>query len=917
MPTRRAEIHPCLDLDKSSARRAGAYVRCKGKTGILGNGLIEIEVDFSHEGKEWGVALNKLTRERIALEFSPFEAWFDSGKVSGEGVAFGAIESRGSADFSSLSVHARHDWFDVEVFYTLQRGHHFFRKSIAFRNFKRRGLLHKVSLCRHVVAPECQVLLHDGGMYFPLVFLRARKGGLFYCGDFPGYFASADSNGFSFDYYPGEILEPGRSFQTLGIHIGLCALAGRTRANRYHERGAELDVGEMQWFREHLLLEAAYVPELPFLELKAPEYGIRGVSEPELLSQCEWFGARHVYLPYMLEALDSYPLAQGVERRLREEGLHAALTVSQDKTPNLHWVALASDGSPASPDLGGCFASEPFRNDLIESHTDLIERHALRGVELGGSPIVACYATGHGHAPGVESIQMAFQGVVEVAEAFRETCGHVRCGAPYGTYGAGLTRLFDSVAILSEQYPLPLPDIHIGRLFADMGRLYFRRSHDFLLPKSKLFNSVGLVPESCPDAPYPGAEHYPWYLYHDSAGWRYGLISALATGLRHRFQAVPQDFGDDSDRAFGEKWLKWENEHLAELMEVEEILDEPGLDAVDGYSYANARGAIVFLFNCTYDSQNVALNLRLSHDADYIVRELYPKEMNYLGPNDGLFRRNSRLTLQLDPKEARVIEAVRRSPATARRKRAQIFGAEGCEEAGVVKLRGKPGARVTVGIRTKGSFEKHRIKFPGRSWTPHIDDWVYTQRSLEEGVVSLPKGGFSGDPVTPNVAVGRNVWLTAQLLMPEDVKKYVDTSPFRLAFPCWAYAKRLFFVVRFEPTPSFDPIRTSSRTPGIPEAHMASQPIKCGIDLTPLNLGLKAWLNGNEREVYPALAAWNGFMPNPHPTVAYFFEAGSALNFGKRNRVVLFASHFDAAAFRGIFIEHLPDVKVEHLLDSQ
>jgi hypothetical protein len=134
--------------------------------------------------------------------------------------------------------------------------------------------------------------------------------------------------------------------------------------------------------------------------------------------------------------------------------------------------------------------------------------------------------------------------------------------------------------------------------------------------------------------------------------------------------------------------------------------------------------------------------------------------------------------------------------------------------------------------------------------------------------------------------------------------------------PCWACPKRLFFVIRFETDEDFDPIRTGSGVPGIPEGYAARLPRKCGLDLAGRNFGLRAWLNGEQRDVYPALASWRGYTPNPNPVVAYFFEAGSKLRFGTANQVVLFATHFDPAAFKGITIEHLPDLYQEEAVSA-
>lgn len=912
---RTAQVHPYLNLTKSVARRMPAYVRVDNKKGVVGNGFLEARIFSDKKNREQGVFVNKVSGEEFELEFRPFQAWFDYGNVSGREAVCQRLEARGSTDCASLISFFSFEHFDLEISYVVRRGCHFIQKCLVFRNVRKQARLERIAPCTQRVSSNCGLVLHDAGMYYPVVFVRGKVGGLFYCGDFPGAEATVDGHSFELHYHPGEYVKPGRSFQAQGVIIGTTQLTGRFRETPYHETGGRLDEGERQWFREYLLL-GTKVPELPFLELKGAERGVQGVSELELLDQCQWVGARHVFMPRMLQSIDAYPLAAAVRQRLEAKGLSAALAMRRGAKSNLHWVALTEDGSPVTATHGGCLAAEGFRDSLVNRYLAMAEKYGFIDVEVQGAPIVSCHSAGHGHAPGAEAVSAAFRGLVELAEALRENCRHVRCGSVYGSYGAGIVRLFDSITMVAGEHPLPLPDIHVGRLFADMGRLYFRRSHDFLVPKSKLINFVGLVPESCPQAPYPGAEVYPWYQYHDSLGWRYSLISAIATGLRHRFHALPQDLSTE-DQAFARKWLEWEAKHLNELMEVEEILDEPGLASVDGYSYATHRGAIVFLFNTDYSAQELCLKLNLEHDSEYVAREIYPREMNYLGPDDGLFRRHSELTTTLGPKEARIIEVVRRSPASAKRKRPEVFGAPAKEAGGAVRIFGLPGTRINVGLRHKGRFRSVEVRMPNTAFKRRLDSWVITQRALEEGLPSLPHGDFPGEKLESASAHCDNVWLCTRTTPPKEAEAAFDTSEFTLSRPCWTYPDRLFFVIRFEPEPACDPIRTHGRAMGVPEAYETALPIKCGIDLEPLNLGLKAWVNEQECKVYPAIAAWKGFAPNPHPVVAYFFEAGSKLNFGRRNRIVLFARHFCGASFRGIYMEHMPDMTVSKLLELE
>lgn len=917
MSVREGEIHPLPDLSVHPARRQPAYCKAENRTCILGNGFFEVRINFEQRHRQTAELLNKLTGESISLEFRPFRAWLDDGELSGADAQLQGIEARGAAEVASVTTLLSYSWFDVESSYVVRRGDHFLQKRLLLRNFRREGYLQRFSLFTHHISPDYQLVSHQGGMYYPIVFLRSKKSGLFFCLDFPCYFSTVDDSYFTFDYYPSARLVPGHSFQTLTAHLGVCSLLGRGRANPYHDSGTALDVGEEIAFRDYILRNRPPA-QIPFLELKGSEPGTDGPSDLEILEQCRWLGVQHVLLPRMLAAVDAYPSLEVVKERMRKANIKSKFVWSRGAAENVRWLTLDLREGAEVPASTAYFAVDAFREYLLEHHLAVMERHGFKDVEVSGAPVVP-YCGERPDRPDEMEVRgllhQAFQSLVDVVAALTENFGHVSCGTTYSCYGAGLTHLFGSASFMADDHPLAIPDIHPGRLYADMNRLYFRRSHSLLLPKSFLINSVGF-PHAAQQrpAPYPGATTYPWHLYFDRKGWRYALMSAIATGLRHRFHPLPMDLSDE-DKAFAKKWLRWERDHLAELREVEELLDEPGLGTVDGYSYANSHNAIIFLFSNSYDPQEVRLRLHLSRDAEYLVRELYPREYNYCGPNEGCFRKDGDVVLTLAPREVRVIEAVRRSPAAGKRKRPEIFGAPGHDSNGSVVLQGGPGERCTVGIRAKGQFIRREIQFPGEPAPEHIRDWTCVVRGLEEGKDKLPAGRFSGNPPESLQGPTRDVWLAAQLKLPADVVDRVDRSPFQLTHPCWTYLKRLFFVVRFEPTPAFDPIRMSSDVEGIPECYWNEQAMKCGIDLAPLNIGLKAWINGKQCVVYPALACWKRLTPNPNPVVAYFFEAGSKLRVGEENSIVLYARHFYPDAFRGIVIEHLPALTVEKVID--
>ncbi len=910
MANRVASIFPGLDLARDPANRAPAYARLDGRKGVLGNGFVELQIDYRHDNLGVGFFVNKITGEAIDVEFIPFLAWFEEGRVEGRDTVFGPVHARGTASVATLVTRVSHDWFDADLMLSVRKGMHFVQKTVIFHNVAQRLRLDRLALCRHRFPGDVEIILHDGGACFPIVFVRGARSSLFYCGDYPGYFANKDApDQFSFDYFPGENLEPGRSLQTLTAHMGICVRTGRWTDNVFHAGRSPLDVGEAQWFREHL---TAHVPpvELPYVEVCA---GGQDAAADELnsIAAAEALGVRHVLLPGWSRAVEACPYGAHVVQCLRTAGIGATLPVPRSHTDHPEWVALNEDGTPAGPVACPCFASEAFRRTIVDDAEAFLEGRQFTNAEVNASPVVVCHSANHGHPPGKESLQKAFQGLADVAEALRETCGHVRCAGSYGSYGAGIARMFDSVPLLAPPHPLPIPDLHAGRMFADMQRLYYRRSRSFLLPKTSLTNTVGLAPDGVSGPGYAGAGRYPWHLYHDAAGWRYGLISAVATGVRHMLHAPPYPL-PESEIAFTRKWLEWEREHLEDLREGEELLEGPGVDEVDAYAYASARGALVFLFNTSYDGQDLTLRLALAHDCDYIAREIYPRELNYLGPFDGLFHRDSDLSIQLAPKEARVIEVVRRSPASAKRKRPEVFGVECIEDRDETLLRGPSGQVSEVGIRLRNEFWRQRVTFPGETFSPHIRDWTCATAPFDKSGRAPQDEAWA--PLSPDDGLLRDAWLRATFTMPADRAARIDRTPFSLCRPPWAFPDRLFFVIRFEPGLRCEPIATSSAYEGIPEAYAGHTAIACGMDLAPENMALAIWVNGHPREVYPARAVWRRWTPNPAPVVAWFCEAGSCLDLEGINRVVLYVNRMNPADFRGIYMEHCPPVTTETVL---
>lgn len=911
-----ADICPVVEPGSIGLAEQPAYAEVGKKCCRIGTGFFDVELFLESHHKFQARYNNLVSSEAFELRFKPFQGLFDDAEFAKSGLAFTGAEARSSSDAASIVAHYEGECFDADVNYVVRRGDHVLQKHIVFRNIKRACRLRRLSLFTHTLSERYEVVLHEAGMFYPVLFYRAKRGGLFFCADFPCYFAELEDENFRFDYYPSATLEPGRSFQSLSAIVGVYPLVGRVYANPYHEKGALLDLGERVWFRAYLQKQVMG-EGLPYLEMKGPEKNAAGPSDLEVLEQCSWFGACHVLLPRAAASVEGYPSWGYLQKTMKDRGLIPKFLWSRGDVENLRWLSMDLGGGSELPESRAYFAVDAFRDYLVEQHLATMEKHGFREVEVSGVPIVPHYTARRFSLDRIDRREMlheAFQSFADVAAALKETFGHVSATGNYSCYGAGLVRLFDATGVCSESHPLALPDLHIGRLYADGERFSFRYHYDFLLPKIFLWNSIGFPHENQEKVPYPGAEKYPWYLYHDRVGWRYALISALATGLRHRFYPVPMDFSEE-DKAFARKWLSWERENSAYLRETEPIFEEPGLNAVDGYSSARPDGAIIFLFNNSYDVQEAILGLNLPEKGLYLVREIYPKTFNYMGPKKGYYAHIGDVRVVLEPREAKILEVIHENHVDKGSDSCMIFGAEGELRGSQITLLGKAGTTVTVGVCQGNRYKTAEVVFPGETPTTQIKKWAWRSGSYEQHRDRLATGDFEGKPLDKSLGMVRNVWLSSRVHFPGHFAELIDSSPFRLSRPCWSYLDRLFMVVRFEPSPIFDTIRTGSEVEEIPETFLAEQKMKTGIDLSVLGLDMKAWINGRQCAVYPAPSCWNRLKPNPCPVTAYFFEAGSKLRFGEWNNVVLFCRNFDMTSFRGIYLEHVPETPGTEVVD--
>jgi hypothetical protein len=216
---------------------------------------------------------------------------------------------------------------------------------------------------------------------------------------------------------------------------------------------------------------------------------------------------------------------------------------------------------------------------------------------------------------------------------------------------------------------VPFPDLHFDRISAARQRWTAYRYRNFEFAPSEIMpgfithqtprlDDTGEMPSQRTDrgviiSPYRTRD---W----DALGWRYSLLSSIATGgwnnvlnmipARDTFEA--RHFSA-ADREWFRWWLRWTETSKEYLRNTRTILNEPGIGRVDGTSAIVGDRGYVFLFNSGARRLVAAVpldsSIGLGGVGPYVVRELYPREGRTIGKSGtGLWSRGDRLTLEMD-----------------------------------------------------------------------------------------------------------------------------------------------------------------------------------------------------------------------------------------------------------------------------
>jgi hypothetical protein len=225
---------------------------------------------------------------------------------------------------------------------------------------------------------------------------------------------------------------------------------------------------------------------------------------------------------------------------------------------------------------------------------------------------------------------------------------------------------------------VPFPDLHFDRVSADRQRYtaYRYRMYDFapteIVPgfithQTARSDDGGKMPERRTEDHGVVLQSFrarDW----DYLGWRYSLLSSIATaGWNNVLNLIPardpdeQRLFSDADRRWFRGWIDWTAKNKEYLRRTRSILGQPALGRVDGTAAINGDRGFIFLFNPNAEQLKAAFALDdtigLTVPGTYVLKELYPIEGRLVGkPGAGRWSLGDKASLTVAGGTAVVLE---------------------------------------------------------------------------------------------------------------------------------------------------------------------------------------------------------------------------------------------------------------------
>jgi hypothetical protein len=639
----------------------------------------------------------------------------------------------------------------VTLVYSLGPENAFFRRQVTIANSAPLRL-RRVVLGNTVFAqPAGDVVHYVTFIAAPTVeFIRYPKGGLFTGIENPFFETELTAAGVTLGFEPGLILKAGEGYSSEPQFFGVYKSSGVTiedsgRDFRYNANGSgykPIDRNEMRAMRAFALdylspaqktfLNINYqffhpLPQMPRAE-KDKRYFTKtidvfsGIGGDMII-----FKPLHPYRkpdagrPYWdvvpddpgqtARQISDYARSKGVSYGFYmgcaahgTEGNAAGLPFRPDRP---EWKKSDAAGRRA-PD--NCLASDGFYEWWFEVQNRTIRKYGLSNwswdPSLGSG--MNCYDESHGHIAG-KGAYKGWRRAIELMGRLKAANPGLFIQGFYGTKQFGLwgLRHVDQHEVYNEQTIIVSTrhnQISDDRQNADGLRFQNNWSMRFRFTPAAIGHAlVHRISEGGFDPDLTRA----W----DYAGWKYGVMSALAVAGAVMPTILPYESGlVPGYTGFYRKWLRWAKDNFEYVNYTEPFGEQVEPGAVDGYARIKGDHGFVFLFNGNPRPSEIVFEvgdeINLQAGGSYEFVELYPSEKRrrVLDANGkSVFPRGAKARIAVPANSCFLFELRR----AAREDVPVLLGADGALRFGdggleITGVSGKPGERIPMRVRLPG-----------------------------------------------------------------------------------------------------------------------------------------------------------------------------------------------------------------------
>jgi len=610
----------------------------------LKNGFLRLDVSTEGVLRESSLT-NLVTGESVSTtRATEFRIRTSKGELTPADFKVVRVDTSGSdPEVSRLRVDLTSAALDLSVNYELRRQDHFYHKWLTLTNKGDSDLQVLDVTVSSLGLPRLLDLMAGPELTYPV--FRMTKGGFFTCLETVYW----DHQGDALTYYPGMTIATGKTFESDKAAVGV--FQSRDECVERFDRGVR------DWVIEYHAHVSPIPKEWPdvYLEGWSAKFGVQELEERPAWAEKFFATAHKMGIRYM----DAY------------EPTNLALLMPTDLLKR--WVDLANQydiGTGWWNDFGSEYGwgfmapyfkpylckLSPEAEKYFDQIVQLVKTYKLRGFHWGDFWTVwPCDHPNHGHLPGKYSIYAQGERMIRFSQQMHEASPGLMLGADSGLDNPQYGRYADSRHHGGgyDTEPSVEPDIHLDRLYADMNRDYlYELAHETLLrPWFRLLNCVN----------HFGMETH----HHDSAGYRYGLLSAIALAPQLTFNDAPEDISEEDIR-FTRQWGDWARNHQDYLKEGDKLFDRStrfkdvergGDQSLTGYAHIRGDRGYVFLINPSAVEQIAELTLALDAPGTEksIVQEVYPGGMTLRGPADGEFPQGGKLRVTVAAKQIRIL----------------------------------------------------------------------------------------------------------------------------------------------------------------------------------------------------------------------------------------------------------------------